>query len=503
MPHAPASDSDSHAALRRSVYLLLIAIAAGNVAGRLFAVNSVDTIRLESHINLQTARNHTGGGEPVRRELERPFLSANDRSRWCTVRALVEHGTYAIDRIIVEPNWDTIDMVKHDGRGNPAPGPDEGHCYSSKPPLLATLMAGEYWLLHRVTGKTLGSHPHELGRILLFTWNVIPLVAYLVILAGIAERYGRTDFGRILVMAAGAVGTLVTSYAVVFTNHWPAAFAAMLSLDAVLRIVVDGERRWWWFLIGGTAAAFTAACELPALSWGVCVLTLLAWKSPRTTLLAAAPGIAVVVAAAIGTNYMAHGTMAPAYAQRHVAGGWYDYQYRRDNRVIDSYWKPTTPKSKIDLGEPSVIAYAFDVTVGHHGIFSLTPVWIVSLAGIGMVLRRRAEAGESRCAERRAIAAAILACTVACLVFYVTRPLGDRNYGGTATGFRWVIWFTPLWLYAMLPAADAMAGYRSRRLVAAGLLAISVLTASYPTWNPWTLPWLQVFMDYAEGPPGM
>ncbi len=503
MPHAPASTFDSRAALRRSVYLVLIAIAAGNVTGRLFAVNSVDTIRLESHLNLQTAQNYTGGGEPTRRDLQRPFLSANDRSRWCTVRALVEHGTYAIDRIIVEPNWDTIDMVKHDGHGNPAPAPDEGHCYSSKPPLLATLMASEYWLLHSLTGKTLGSHPHELGRILLFTWNVIPFVAYLVILAGIAERYGRTDFGRILVMASGAVGTLVTSYAVAFTNHWPAAFAAMLSLDAVLRIVVDGERRRWWFLIGGTAAAFTAACELPALSWCMCVLALLAWKSPRATLLAAAPGVILVVAAAIGTNYLAHGTISPAYAQRHVKGGWYDYQYRRGTRVIDSYWKPTTTKSKVDLGEPSIIAYAFDVTVGHHGIFSLTPVWIMSLAGIGMVLRRRTADGDVEATERRAVAATILACTVICLAFYVTRPLEDRNYGGTATGFRWVIWFSPLWLYAMLPAADAMAGHRSRRMVAAGLLAISVLTASYPTWNPWTLPWLQNFMDYTASPPGM
>ncbi len=498
----PARDTDAHAALRRSIYLLLIAIAAGAVTGRLLSVNSVDTIRLEKYVNEEAAKHRTGVREPPRRDLQRPFLSANDRSRWCTVRALVEHGTYAIDEIVVEPNWDTIDMVKHDGQGNPAPGPDEGHLYSSKPPLLATLMAGEYWLLHRLTGKTLGSHPHELGRIMLFTWNVIPLIAYLVILAGIVERYGRTDFGRIFVVAAGGFGTFVTTYAVTFTNHWPAAFAAMLALDATLRIVLDGDRRWRWFVIGGTAAAFTAACELPALSWCVCVLALLAWKSPKRFLIAAAPGVLVVLAASLATNYASHGTLAPAYAQRHVPGGWYDYQYRRGSRIIDSYWKPTTPKSTIDLGEPSVVAYAFDITVGHHGIFSLTPIWIVSMVGIGMTLRRRNAESAVWLTSERALMAAILACTVVCLVFYITRPLSDRNYGGTATGFRWVLWFAPLWLYAMLPAADAMAGFRSRRVVAAGLLAVSVLSASYPTWNPWTLPWLHVLFNYAAGLPG-
>ena len=46
------------------------------------------------------------------------------------------------------------------------------HLYSSKPPLLATLMAGEYWLINHVTGATLGEHPYEIGRFMLVTINV-------------------------------------------------------------------------------------------------------------------------------------------------------------------------------------------------------------------------------------------------------------------------------------------------------------------------------------------
>ncbi len=44
--------------------------------------------------------------------LQRPFLSANDRSRWLTVRSLVEHGTYEIDAIVSQPTWDSIDKVR-------------------------------------------------------------------------------------------------------------------------------------------------------------------------------------------------------------------------------------------------------------------------------------------------------------------------------------------------------------------------------------------------------
>src|SRR3990172_4714102 len=70
-----------------------------------------------------------------------PLLSANDRSRWCTVWSLAERGTYQIDEIDAVPGWSTIDKVRHDG-----------HFYSTKPPLQSTLVAGVYGLVKKVTG---------------------------------------------------------------------------------------------------------------------------------------------------------------------------------------------------------------------------------------------------------------------------------------------------------------------------------------------------------------
>jgi hypothetical protein len=54
----------------------------------------------------------------------------------------------------------------------------------------------------------------------------------------------------------------------------------------------------------------------------------------------------------------------------------------------------------------------------------------------------------------------------------------------------------------MIPAADALAATRGRRLLAAALLAVSVASAAYPTWNPWTLPWLQVLWTYCTSVSG-
>ena len=80
-------------------------------------------------------------GSARSRDGHTPFFSANDRSRWSMISALVDEGTYVIDRVRERPGWKTIDMVRHVGRdGQP-------HYYSSKPTLLPTLLAAEYCVI--------------------------------------------------------------------------------------------------------------------------------------------------------------------------------------------------------------------------------------------------------------------------------------------------------------------------------------------------------------------
>src|SRR5262249_48899307 len=151
-----------------------------------------------------------------------------------------------------------IDTVKHVGRdGKP-------HLYSSKPPLFATLVAGEYWLINRVTGATLKDYPYEIGRTMLITVNIIPLAIMFVLLGRLIERFGTTDWGRIFAMAAATMGTFLNTFAVVLNNHTVAAVSVTVAVYMLVQIMFDGERRWWCFAIAGLAAAFTASEELPA-----------------------------------------------------------------------------------------------------------------------------------------------------------------------------------------------------------------------------------------------
>jgi hypothetical protein len=288
-------------------------------------------------------------------------------------------------------------------------------------------------------------------------------------------------------MAAATLGTFLTTFAVTINNHNPGAACVAIVLFAVVRIWYDGERRLTYFALAGFFSALSVACELPALSFCALVGVALLWKAPRETLVAFAPAALLVAVASLATNYIAHDSFRPPYMHRgrsDPADNWYNYTYIKDGKTRDSYWNNPVG---VDRGEPSVPKYALHATVGHHGVFSLTPVWLLSVWGVVLLGKER---------RFRELAALIAVLSLVCLTFYILRPQADRNYGGMTSGFRWMFWFAPLWLVAMLPAADRISSSRVGRGVALVLLALSVLSASYPTWNPWTHPWLWNWVAY-------
>ncbi len=442
-------DAGELGSLRRTVYALLIVSSLATVAGRILATQSRD--------------GHT------------PFFSANDRSRWSTISALVDEGTYAIDQVRRRPGWKSIDMVRHPDRQQ------KMRYYSSKPPLLPTLLAGPYWIIKTVTGASFATHPFAVARGMLLLTNLLPLAAFLILLTSWVEAHGQSDFGRIFVVGCACWGTLLIPFANSLNNHLPAAICVLITLLCVLRVWQDVRRGWqdeeppnWLFAVAGLSAAFAAANELPALSFLVLAGLTLGWLCPKQTIFVFVPAVVIVAVAFFGTNYLAHDSFRPPYAHREPGNNWYDYP--------GSYWIQN--RQGVDLGEPSRAVYLFHVLIGHHGFFSLTPIWILSLAGSVAYL-------VGRSGSDRYLAGATLGLWVVCVVFYVgMRPLGDRNYGGVASGFRWLFWLIPLWLMCLVPAADWLAERRWRQVLGLSLLAVSIVSATIPAQNPWTHPWI-------------
>jgi hypothetical protein len=465
-------------------------------------------------------------------------------------------------------------MVRHRG-------PDgREHYYSSKPTLLTTMLAGEYWLLKAITGATLKDQTFFVARIMIVLTNAVPLVLALIAIAWLVERVGwavptisatehgsdpvgtahPTDFTRIFIVAAACFATFLTTYAVTINNHLTAGISLVFGLALIVPMWQAARFDWPRMAGAGLCLGFLAANELPALSLTVFAGAALAWKSPLKTLLAYVPGVLLVAAAAFGTNIIAHGDWRTPYAHRsdgpvigtladslatelnegrvpdearkklslsdestveverrgerwvvfdpqsavrlalarslegepleirvHAWDNWYDYP--------GSYWRPEN-LTGVDRGEPSPAVYAFNVLLGHHGLFSLTPIWLLSALGCLMSLASGRHKPPGSSAQplgvnvQFALAATTLLIAVVVVSFYLSRPQIDRNYGGGTCCLRWLIWLTPLWLLTMLPAADWLSRSWLGRGVLLALLAISVFSAHYAADNPWSHPWI-------------
>lgn len=536
--------------LRLQMHAILIIVALALVAGRIATV--------------------------INPEGDAAFISANDRSRWASVAALVEQHTFEIDDLIVVRTprghrlWDTIDKVRHVGEDGRL------HYYSSKPTLLTTIVAGAYWVVHEATGLRLSEHPIYVPRLLLLLINVPLLALFLVTITMSIEFSSAADWAKRVAVIASCFATMLTPFAISLNNHLFAAAATSLTLYLYLRAsekIYDSfagstyRPTFASWAIAGASAAFAVACELPALSMFVMWAVLFALLS-RNSVVSFLAGAAVVTAGIFGTNYWAHQTWSTPYAHRGDGSVVTDLSWQSgDIDAVDGQWKTTLEKelrqlelfakadsialrrlgqqspafevlaefneagrleqqqwkvrqkqtadsqsswelvqwndwydypgsywrtgkrAGVDRGESNRVIYALQATVGHYGLFSLTPLWL--LVPFGLV--HRISSGPR---DRRYLAAAILISSAVCFLFYVARPEIDRNYGGVSICFRWMLWFVPLWIYAILTELDRYSESRGGRLFVIVLMAASVFSIATSLDTPWQSPWLYRFATF-------
>lgn len=433
-------------------------------------------------------------GRTTDKQFTHPMHSPNDRSRFATVRALVDQGTYAIgalqadgsyepDSVIAQTGWDTIDKVRR---------PSDGLIFSSKPPLLPTLLAGEYWLIKKLSDGKLSftDHPLAVVRLIVATINWVPYMVFLLLFSRLLDRLTTDLWVRTFALATAAAGTYLTGFSVTLNNHTLAAYCSFCALYPALLIWWEGRREWWLFALAGLLGAFTATIELPAVALAAAMALGLLALAPARTISCFLPAAIIPIAAHCYTTYQITGDLLPAYEKKE----WYEFPgsyWKIDpntGRLVGSSTDPAT--GKLIVGDPKGIdnqfepwyVYVFHLLVGHHGVFSLSPVFLLSLLGSVQVLTRW---------DRRLGPLALLALvlTVMLFVFYVFLA-GTRNYGGMCNGPRWLFWVIPVWLIFLVEGLVWIAPSRMLRTIAAALLLISAASAFYATRNPWTRPWL-------------
>ncbi len=439
-------------------------------------------------------------------------LGANDISRWCTVWSLLERGGYAID----DCPWQsrTQDKVFREAPFQRGVKEPVKHYYSSKPPLLPTLMAGVLYPFRMASGvpldkvvkqsrlprwvqKPVDGQPEKTEPVLetpkepaewpvyvfylkplVVLLNVVPLFFMLVLFARWLDRVAENDWAWFFSMVAASLGTLLFAFDSTLNNHTIAAASAFFALYNFARIWDDAEGTPVHFLAAGFFAAFCACNELPAALFGVLLFLLLLVRFPRGTLLFFAPAAAIPCAAFLATQYLEFGQFRPVYEEF----GTKSYEY------YGSYWNTPLEMDYFNKEPESYGVYLFHMTLGHHGVFSLTPIFLFAMVG---ALRRMF----SRESTQRVLGWMTTLLTVALLAFYTWNPKA-RNYGGSTQGLRWLFWLIPFWL-VLLPAGVAAGQDRKWvRWLSLLALAFSVLSVGYALRSPWSHPWILDAMEH-------
>lgn len=380
--------------------------------------------------------------------------SSNDASRWDTIWSLTHGQGYVIDE---SPYW-TIDKIKRNG-----------HFYSSKPPLMPTLVAGIAEGMSVSFGLSLPGDGTVVIRLILFLWNVIPLALLVIFYGRLLEEWGYSYSTSRYCLLAATCGTYLTAYSMTLNNHTVAACAAFCTLFCLIRIHYQGRTERLLFALAGLAAAWTVANELPAAPFGLIVFLWLLRVHWRRTLVYFVPCAGVVLVAYFMTSWVAAGSLIPNYIRFHSP----IYMYE------SSYWQKPTG---IDAASDPKWFYLFNLLIGHHGILSLTPVLAIALIGqlTDKALKRIHQLG------------LFLLCAL--LGLYVVK---SNNYGGICQGPRWFFWLIPFWLIALPIGVQGCEHRRPLKIMAYGLLvisAISVILAMVGGPGPWTTSWLELLM---------
>jgi hypothetical protein len=516
------------------------------------------------------------------------MMGANDISRWCTVWSLVERGTYVID----ECPWqsETQDKIqKASGPGNEG----EKHYYSSKPALLATMIAGMVYPARAIVGVPLekvvlqereerwGQVPDETkpGKVrgvltkpdqpvkwpvyifyfkpVLVALNILPFWGFLVLFGRLLDRYAKTDWAWFFTLAAAGFGTLLLPFTQTLNNHTLAAFSAFFALYQFLRIWDDGRASAWRFATAGLLAGFAATNELPAAAFVALLGWLLVFRFPSKTIAWFVPFAAIPILALMTSQYAAFGKFALAYEEFGTDAYLFEGSLWKTPLELDALnlpWTDPEEAARRGIVAESYGLYLFHMTLGHHGFWSMTPIFLFGACGMVRLLRDSGKGAAAlavvlvlaalavwgvdlfrpemlaaggplhpylwaggavaaltvllglliwRTAIREggrpmsAVAWITLALTLILLAFYTWNPKA-RNYGGSTQGLRWLFWLIPFWLMMLPTALDAIAERPWLRRLALLALFVSVMTVGYAMRSPWSNPWIQDMLEHLD-----
>src|SRR2546421_700539 len=359
---------------------------------------------------------------PLLRPLRHPTeISENEKSRLATIEAIVEKRTLAIDGpLYFQPKTSITSSM----RGG------ERH-YSPQPPVMAALLAGPYWLLHKL-GLSFESNPALSTYLLTLMAVTLPVAGS----AGLVYRMGRlfelNRPWRMTLAIAAVFASGLVSYATVLNSHAPAAFFVLGACACFFHagLTKEAVRSYACVGLAGPCAALAATIDMAAVVFLILLIgIILVMRWPASSRLS---GLIWYIAGAVGPI---------------VLHAWLTVPITGDIRpgFLHAELDPSSHESVVDSDDGGQLTYGETVALhladgllGPHGLLSHFPIVLFGLAGIGAVLHRHWPL------PTKVLAMTSLLAALAIVIAYVTM---GANWEQPMFSVRWFIVFMPLLVY--------------------------------------------------------
>jgi hypothetical protein len=400
---------------------------------------------------------------PLLRPLRHPdprLVSDDEQARLGTVQAIVERKTLAIEATGFRSTRDKIAVGRH--------------LYSNQPPMLALLLSGPYWVMHRL-GLTLDNDPAWAA----FWLTLLGVTLPVALSAGLVYRMGRLfELRRTLRAVLGlavVLGSGLISYATTLNAHAPAA-ALLLSAAACLfhtTLIKEPRRGLAWLGLTGLCAALAACIDPPAsvfLLLLIPVIGALHWP---------------VVGRVAGVLVYALGAVAPvlvhAAAVKPITGDWKPGLFHPELAARSNSAPPIVARSFDDEEDEPPTAWRLagrrvlriaSSFFGSHGIFSHFPVMLIGIVGVSLVMHRHWPS------TTKILAGATLAGAVIVIYSLIRTDMREAMF---AT--RWFIAFLPLvlfWSGVWLRRPHGQAAWIAACVLLAFSTIVSIIGATGP-----------------------
>jgi len=359
----------------------------------------------------------------------------NENVRVYATRALVAHGTFAIDDVIRE--WGPVqDRAVFEGRR-----------YAAKAPGTALLGVPVYAVHRTIVRAVTGGEPSRRATVWVLRVFTVTLPVCLFLMAfgrGVQRTTGSPRARDLLVIGLG-LGTLLYPYGLLYVGHAQSAacaFGAYLALDESQRRGHPGR----WHLLAGLLAGMSVVFEYQALLVAAAI-ALFAVVTLRRRALVFLLG-ALLPALALGAYHMAL-----------FGSPWQTPLGHADDPMFAMYHA----QGVLGFGVPRPSVAARALFGLDYGLFVWSPLLLAGLIGAAAALR----------GPRRREATLVLGATVLMLIFL--SGMSNWRGGWCAGGPRYITAVAPFLTWGLALSWPAIAGRVALEAPLAGLAVAGVL----------------------------